>query len=94
MSLQLLYIHFLQLSSAVEVLKTLLNTLGHGLLALSDPDSGIVVLLVWFVLTIWVSDRLLEVVMLVLEVISHAGHVGILHVGIQVDLDDTVADSV
>ena len=38
------------LAGSVEVLQTLLHSLRHGLLALTDPDSGIIVLLVRLVL--------------------------------------------
>lgn len=41
---------YLDLAGSVEVLQTLLHSLRHRFLALTDPDSGIVVLFVWLVL--------------------------------------------
>ena len=83
---------FLQLVGGVEVLKSNLGTLAHGLLTLTNPDTGIEVLLVGLVSTIGVTDSRLEVVLLVLDVVTDTGKVGVLHVSVDVDLDDTIAD--
>lgn len=80
----------LQLASGVEVLKTSLDPLGHGLLTLTYPDTGIVVLLVGLVLTVRVADLGLEVGLLVLDKVADTAEVCPLHVGVEVDLDNTV----
>jgi hypothetical protein len=54
----------LDLARGIEVLETGLDPLGHGLFSLTYPDTGVVVLLVWLVLTIGVADLRLEVVLL------------------------------
>lgn len=84
---------FLQLASSVEVLQSNLDTLGHGLLTLTNPDAGVEELLVGLVLTVGVTDSGQEVVLLVEHVVTDTGHVGELHVSVKVDLDNTVADS-
>jgi hypothetical protein len=78
--------------NVVEVSASLLGSLVHGLLALSDPDSRVVVLLVGLVGSLGVTDLGLEVTGLALEVVSHTDHVGPLGVGVDVHLDDTVLD--
>jgi hypothetical protein len=82
----------LQLAGSVEVLKSLLGALGHGLLTLANPDAGVEVLLVGLVSTVGVADSGHEVVLLVQDVVTDTGQVGVLHVSVDVDLDDTVAD--
>lgn len=82
----------LQLSSGVEVVKRNLDTLGHGLLALTYPDTGVVVLLVRLVFTIRVADLGLEVARLAAEVVAETVAVCPLQVSVKVDLDDTVRD--
>jgi hypothetical protein len=82
----------LQLASSVEVLQSNLHTLAHGLLTLTNPHTGIKVLLVGLVRAVGVAHRAHEVVLLVEHVVTDTGHVGVLHVGVEVDLDDTVAD--
>lgn len=67
---------------SIEVVKALSDTSAHGLFTLPDPDSRIEVLLVWLVLTFWVADGLLKVVMLVLDVVSDTSQIGVLQVGI------------
>lgn len=86
-------IFFLQLAGSVEVLKSDLGTLGHGLLTLTNPDTGVEELLVGLVSTVGVTDHGLEVVLLALDEVPDTGQVGVLHVSVDVDLDDTVADS-
>ena len=86
-----MFIH-LQLAGSVEVRKSLLGALGHGLLTLTDPDAGVEELLVGLVSTIGVTDGGHEVVLLVQDVVTDTGQVGVLHVSVDVDLDDTVAD--
>ena len=83
----------LQLVGAVEVLKGDLSALAHGLLTLADPDTGVEELLVGLVLTIGVADGAHKVVLLVQNVVTDTAEVSVLHVGVDVDLDDTVADS-
>lgn len=56
--------------------------------------SRVEVLLVWLVLSIWVADLLHDVVLLGQDVVSDTGEVCVLEVGVEVDLDDTVADGV
>lgn len=86
------YTIFLQLVGSVEVLKSDLSTLGHGLLTLTNPNAGVEVLLVGLVGTIGVTNGGLEVVLLALDVVTDTGQVGVLHVSVDIDLDDTVAD--
>jgi hypothetical protein len=59
----------LNLTSGVEVLERDSEALGHGLLALTDPDTGVVVLLVGLVVAIGVTDLALEVAALVLDLL-------------------------
>lgn len=80
------------LVGGVEVVKGSVQALGHGLLALAYPDTGVKVLLVRLVLAVRVADSAHQVVLLVQDIVTHAAEVGILQVGVQVDLDDTVAD--
>jgi hypothetical protein len=84
--------HHLQLARSVEVLKGLLNTLAHGLLTLANPDAGIEELLVGLVGTVGVTDLGHEVVLVLEDVVTDTGQVGVLHISVDVDLDDTVAD--
>lgn len=46
-----LYCKRLQLSSSVEVTQCLFDSSSHCLLALADPDTRVVVLLVWLIIT-------------------------------------------
>jgi hypothetical protein len=56
--------------------------------------SWVEVLLVWLILSVWVADLLHDVVLLLQDVVTDTGEVGVLQIGIEVDLDDTVADGV
>ena len=56
---------YLQTVDVTEILAGDLDTLDHGLLGLTDPDTRIVNLLVGLVGTLRVSDLSLEVVLLV-----------------------------
>lgn len=56
---------YLQTVNVAEILAGDLDTLNHGLLGLTDPDTRIVDLLVGLVRTLRVSDLSLEVVLLV-----------------------------
>jgi hypothetical protein len=85
---------FLQLSRGVEILQTFSHTDGHGLLSLAHPDSGVKVLLVRLVRSVGVANLLQEVVLLVEDVVPDTGEVGVLQVGVEVDLDHTVRDGV
>lgn len=82
----------LQLASSVEILEGFLDTLAHGLLTLADPDTGVEVLLVGLVLAVRVADSRHEVVLLAEDVVTDTSEVSVLHVSVNVDLDDTVAD--
>jgi len=57
----LVVFNYLQNVDVSEILAGLINTLDHGLLALTDPDTWIVELLVGLAGTIGVSDLGLEV---------------------------------
>jgi hypothetical protein len=59
----------LNLASGVEVVERNSDALGHGLLALTDPDTGVVVLLVGLVIAVGVADLALEVAALVLDLL-------------------------
>ena len=83
----------LQLAGGVEVLEGLLGADGHGLLTLTDPDTGVEELLVGLVGAVGVTDGGHEVVLLLQDVVTDTGQVSVLHVSVDVDLDDTVADS-
>lgn len=85
---------YLQGTGGVEVLECDSDTLGHGLLALTDPDTGVKVLLVGLVLAVGVADSGADVVLLVDHVVTDTRGVSELHVCVHVDLDNTVADSV
>lgn len=53
---------YLQLASSVEIIECHLDALGHGLLALANPDTRVVVLLVGLVIAVGVADLSLDVV--------------------------------
>ena len=82
----------LQLAGSVEVLESDLGALAHGLLTLADPHAGVEGLLVGLVGTLGVADHGHEVVLLGQDVVTDTAQVGVLHVGVDVDLDDTVSD--
>jgi hypothetical protein len=84
----------LQLVCGVEVLQALFDSLCHRLLSFSNPDSRVEILLIWLVLTFRISDLLHQVVLLVQNVISNTGQVRILQIRVQVNLDNTVSNSV
>jgi hypothetical protein len=75
-----------------EINTSLPNPLGQGLFTLSDPNSGIVVLLVGLISSVGVTDLSHEVVLLGKDKVSDTGQVSELSVGIDVHLDDTVND--
>jgi hypothetical protein len=75
-----------------EVLASLLGSGVQGLLSLSDPDSGVVLLLVGLVGALGVTDLGLEVVLLAEDEVSDTGEVSPLGVGVDVHLDNTVGD--
>jgi hypothetical protein len=62
---------------SIEFLEGLGNTLGHRLLTLTDPDTWVIVLLVWLVRTVWVTDLSREVILLVEDVVADTGEVAI-----------------
>lgn len=82
----------LQLAGGVKVLERNLGTLAHVLLTLADPHTGVEELLVGLVGAVGVADCGHQVVLLAEDVVPDTGQVGVLHVGVEVDLDDTVAD--
>lgn len=82
----------LKLTGSVEVLKGLLDTNRHGLLTLANPVAGIEELLVGLVSALGVTDLGEEVVLVLENEVPDTGEVGVLHVGVDVDLNDTVAD--
>jgi hypothetical protein len=61
----------------VELLESLCNTLGHCLLAFTNPDTWVVVLLIWLVWAVWVANLVSEVVLLVEDVVTDAGEVAV-----------------
>jgi hypothetical protein len=82
----------LQRAGGVEVGEGLLQALGHAHLGGADPHARVVELLVRLVLAVGVADLALQVA-LVLEVeLADAVPVGPLGVGVDVHLDDAVAD--
>lgn len=76
----------------VEDLQSLLDAGLHGLLTLTNPDAGVVVLLVGLVSAVRVADLRVEVLDLAGDVVTDTAQVGPLQVSVEVDLDDTVAD--
>ena len=84
----------LQLASSVEVREAFFDTCFHRLLSLPHPNTRIEVLLVRFVLAIGVTHGRHEIVFLLQHVVPDSGQVGVLQVGVEVDLDHTVADRV
>ena len=82
----------LQLASSVEVLQSNLDTLAHALLTITHPHARVEELLVRLVSTIRVANLGHEVVLLAEDVVTDTAEVRPLHVGVEVDLDDTVAD--
>ena len=84
----------LKLVGSVEVLESDSNALGHGNLAGTDPHARIVRLLVGLVGAVRVANLAHEVVLLADHVITDTLGVGVLEVSVEVDLADTVADSI
>lgn len=82
----------LQLTSSVEVLKSLLDTRAHRLLTLPDPNTGIKELLVGLIGAIGVTDRSQQVILLLKDVVAHTRQVSELHISVDINFDDTVAD--
>jgi hypothetical protein len=78
--------------SSLEILQSLFDPFGHGLLSLTDPDSRIKVFLIGFILAIWIADLGGKVRFLVDHVIPYPRTIGKLQVGIEIDFDDTVRD--
>lgn len=84
----------LQLPCRVEVLQTFGDTGSHGLLALPDPHSWIEELLVRLVLPFWIANRGHQVILLLEYVIPDTAQIGKLQVGVEIDLDHTMADGI
>ena len=83
----------LQLTSSVEVLKSLLDTRAHRLLTLPDPNTGIKELLVRLIGAIGVTNSSQQVILLLKDVVAHTRQVSELHISVDIDFDDAVADS-
>ena len=83
----------LQLASSVEVIQSLLDTLGHGLFTFTDPDTRVKEFLVRLLRTVRVTDGTLQVVMLLLNKVTNTRQISVLRVCVDVDLDHTVANS-
>jgi hypothetical protein len=82
----------LQLAGSVEVGERFLYTRVHRLLALAHPHTWVKVLLVGLVGAVRVANGSEQVVLLAQDVVAHTRQVGVLHVGVDVDLDHAVAD--
>ena len=80
-------------AGSVEVLEGLLDAGLHGLLTLADPDTGVVLLLVGLVGALGVTDLAPQVVDVVEDVVTDTDEVAPLEISVDVDLDDTVGDS-
>lgn len=80
------------MAGSVEVGERFLYTHAHRLLALAHPHTRVKVLLVGLVGAVRVANSGEQVVLLFQDVVAHTRQVGVLHVGVDVDLDDTVAD--
>lgn len=83
-----------QLISGVEVLQALRDTSSHCLFTLTHPHAGIEILLVGLIFTIWITNLLHQIVLLVEHIITDTSQVGILQVSVEVDLDHTIANGV
>lgn len=75
-----------------EIDTGLSDTLAKGLFTLSNPDSGVVKLLVGLVGAFGVTDLRLEIVLFVDDKVANTLEVGELGVCVDVHLDDTVDD--
>jgi hypothetical protein len=76
---------YLQASNVVEILACFLDTLNHGLFALTDPDTRIIDLLVGLVGTLGVANLGLEIALLLLVKVLDTNPVGPLGVCINAD---------
>lgn len=79
-------------TGVAEVVARLLDALRKRFLSLTNPDAWVVILLVWLVSTFGVADLGSEVGGFLLDKIADASKVGKLRVGINVHLNNTVAD--
>lgn len=66
----------------------------HSISSLIVPRGRDYSLLVWLILSIRVTNLLQDVVLLVKNVVSDTSQVCVLQISIEVDLDDTVANSI
>jgi len=76
----------------LEVLASLLDSFGHRLLPLTNPDTRVVVLLVGLIFALRIANLRFQVTLLLLEVVPHADEIGKLGVGVNIHLDNTVVD--
>ena len=51
-------------------------------------------LLVWLVVTIWVTNLLHEIILLVEDIVSDTGKIRVLQISIEVDLNDTISNGI
>ena len=84
----------LQLPCRVEILQTFCDTGTHGLLALPHPHSWIEELLVRLVLSFRIAHCGHQVILLLEYVIPDPAQIGKLQVGVEIDLDHTMADGI
>jgi hypothetical protein len=56
--------------------------------------TGIKIFLIWLVLSIWVTNLLHDVVLLVENVVTYTSEISVLQIGIKSDLYNTVANSI
>jgi len=76
----------------LEVLASLLDSFGHRLLPLTNPDTRVVVLLVGLIFALRIANLRFQVALLLLEVVPHADEISKLGVGVNIHLDNTVVD--
>ena len=78
---------------SLEVVKSNLATLRHGFLTFAHPDTWVVLLLVGLVGALRVADLAHKVILLGKNKVTDTLKVGILRVGVDVHLDNTVIHS-
>jgi hypothetical protein len=83
----------LESSCGTESLKSLGDTSLHGDLTGANPHTGIILLLVGLVSTLGVADLSLEIFNVLVDVVTDADQISPLQISIEVDLDDTMRDS-
>lgn len=76
----------------VKIHQCLFQTLTHRLLSLPDPNPWIVILLIGFILPIRVTNLFHDIILLLQDIVSDTGEVGVLKVGIEVHLYNAITD--